>query len=151
MNLKNHDIGKIAGCLVVAAGLREVFALIFHLILKEEYGDVSFLFIFAIPLGIGLYYHWFPAYILALSTAGLGELFVIMIAIEAPIKIGLGKISLPYTILESNVKSYTEIYALLAVCGIILAVPIYFLLTEKAREEFNYSKWVQSTKKQGGD
>jgi len=38
MNLKNHDIGKILGVLVVAAGLREVFVLIFHLILREEYG-----------------------------------------------------------------------------------------------------------------
>ena len=151
MTLKNHDIGKILGVLVVAAGLREVFVLIFHLILREEYGDVSFLFIFAIPLGIGLYCHWLPAYVLTLLTALLGEFFVIMIAIEIPIKIALGKISLPLTIIESNVESYTQVYALLTVCFLLLAVPIYFLSTEKAREECNYSKWIQSNKKESSD
>ena len=151
MNLKNHDIGKILGVLVVAAGLREVFALIFHLILREEYGDVSFLFICAIPLGIGLYCHSPTAYVLAFLAAVLGELFVIMIAIEVPIKIALGKISFPQTVLESNVESYTQVYALLTVFGLLLAVPIYFLLTEKAREECNYSKWVQSNKKESSD
>ena len=105
MNLKNHDIGKIAGCLVIAAGIRELIALIIHLILKEEYGDVSFLIIYAIPLGIGLYCHWFPAYVIALLIAGLGEFFIIMIAIETPIKIALGKISFPLTIFSSNVES----------------------------------------------
>lgn len=151
MNLKNHDIGKITGCLVVAAGIRELFVLIVHLILREEYGDVNFLIIYAIPLGIALYYHWCPAYVLAFLIAGLGELFVIMIAIETPIKIRLGKISFPLTILSSNVESYAELYAFLAVCGTLLAVPIYFFLTEKAREECNYSKWVQSIKKEGSD
>ena len=55
------------------------------------------------------------------------------------------------TILSSNVESYAELYAFLAVCGALLAVPIYFFLTEKAREECNYSKWVQSIKKEGRD
>lgn len=143
MNLRNHDIGKIAGCLVIAAGIREFFALIIHLILREEYGDVSLLFILGIGLGIGLYRHWLPAYLLLLLIACLGGVLVIIAAIEVPIKIGLGKLSFPLTVFSSNVDSYAEFYAFLAICGVLVAVPIGFLLTRKAREECNYSGWIQ--------
>jgi hypothetical protein len=151
MNLKNHDIGKIAGCLVIAAGIRELIALIVHLILREEYGDVSFLIICAIPLGIGLYRHWLPAYALLLLTSCLGELFVIIGAIEIPMKIGLGKMSFPVMVFSSNVESYAELYEFLAVCGSLLAIPIYFLLTRKAREECKCSEWIQLIKKESSD
>lgn len=147
MNLKKHDIGKIAGCLVIAGGIRELVALVIRLILREEHGDVSLLFIVGIPLGIGLYRHWLPAYLLLLLIACAGGLLVIVTAIEAPIKVGLGRVSFPLTVFSSNVDSYAELYGFLAVCGALLAVPICFLLTRKAREECKYSEWVQFIKK----
>ena len=147
MNLKNHDIGKIAGCLVIAVGVRELFTFVVHLILREEYGDVGFLFVLGIALGIGLYCHWLPEYGLLLLIACLGEIFVITAAIEVPIKIGLGKLSFPTTIFSFNIESYGELYAFLTVCALLLAIPIYFLLTSKAREEYNYSKWVHLAKR----
>lgn len=142
MNLKNHDIGRIAGCLVIAEGVRELLALIVRFILGEEYGDVSFLLILGIALGIGLYNHWLPAYFLLLLLACLGELFVVMMAIEVPIKMWLGKISFPLNVFMATVESFAELYSLLAVLAIVLAVPVYFLSTRKAREESNLSKWL---------
>jgi len=152
MNIKNHDIGKIAGCFVMAGGIRELITLIVNLILKEEYGGVSYLvIILGIALGIGLYRHWLPAYLLLLLIACLGELFVIMTAVEVPIKVGLGKLSFPLTVFSSNVESYSELYALLALCGTLLAVPICFLLTRKAREECHYLELVMAIKKASHD
>jgi len=137
MNQNEHDIGKILGCIFFALGSRELLALIHRLVVGSTMLHIPFFELLVIGIGIGLYFHKAFAWMILFAIVTLCEIFVLIVAFTMPVKKCLGyEVKVPGSHLYGEITTFPQLYISLAIYGVLFAVVMVLLLTNRAKREF---------------
>lgn len=135
MKYESHDIGKILGLLTLGGGIKEFLESSLGMLFGASQ-ILDFGFIFAIIVGIALYYHKNWARILTLCLSYLGAVVCVIIGIVYPFHPSgmVSEVSFRGKIIEN--PALWKVYIILVFAFLCFGLLIYFLRTEKAKKEF---------------